>query len=145
MNSKVPLRAINMWYIMCNHIRVSIMTLYFCIQSGHLALKWAKKLMQRTLIPWKEDSWKLLAPSRLMSKSKCLFLHQHFILSYTCFTSKMMMDGWMTCGFTSFSTVFQSYQGDWLRIIKGLVQWKTRLRLRRLRFERGSNPEPLDQ
>ena len=23
-----------------------------------------------------------------------------------------MINGWMTCNFTSFSTVFQSYQGD---------------------------------
>ena len=30
------------------------------------------------------------------------------------------MDGWMTCYFTSFSTVFQSYQDDVRIIIKGL-------------------------
>ena len=32
------------------------------------------------------------------------------------------MDGWMTCDFTSFSTVFQSYQDDGRLITKGCVQ-----------------------
>ena len=43
------------------------------------------------------------------------------------------MDGWMTCDFTSFSTVFELYQDD-ERLIMEL-----RLRLRRFRLERGSN------
>ena len=34
-----------------------------------------------------------------------------------------LMDGWMTCDFTSFSTVFQSYQDDGQMIMKGCVQW----------------------
>ena len=34
-----------------------------------------------------------------------------------------IMDGWMTCDFTSFSTVFQSYQDDGRLIMKGCVQW----------------------
>ena len=34
-----------------------------------------------------------------------------------------MVDGWMTCDFTSFSTVFQSYQDDGQMIMKGCVQW----------------------
>ena len=33
------------------------------------------------------------------------------------------IDGWMTCDFTSFSTVFQSYQDDGQMIMKGCVQW----------------------
>ena len=33
------------------------------------------------------------------------------------------LDGWITCDFTSFSTVFQSYQDDGRMIIKGCVQW----------------------
>ena len=33
------------------------------------------------------------------------------------------MDGWMICDFTSFSTVFQSYQDDGQMIMKGCVQW----------------------
>ena len=33
------------------------------------------------------------------------------------------MDGWMTCDFTSFLTVFQSYQDDVQMIMKGCVQW----------------------
>ena len=32
-------------------------------------------------------------------------------------------DGWMTCDFTSFSTVFQSYQDDGRMIMKYCVQW----------------------
>ena len=32
------------------------------------------------------------------------------------------IDGWMTCDFTSFSTVFQSYQDDGRIIMKGCVQ-----------------------
>ena len=31
--------------------------------------------------------------------------------------------GWMTCGFTSFSTVFLPYQDDGWMIMKGGVQW----------------------
>ena len=33
------------------------------------------------------------------------------------------MDGWMTCDFTSFSTVFQSNQNDERLIMEGCVQW----------------------
>ena len=32
-------------------------------------------------------------------------------------------DGWMTCNFTSFSTVFQSYQDNRQTIMKDSVQW----------------------
>ena len=34
-------------------------------------------------------------------------------------------DGWMTCDFTSFLTVFQSYQDDFWMIMKGCVQWNS--------------------
>ena len=33
------------------------------------------------------------------------------------------MAGWMTCDFTSFSTVFRSYQDDERLIMKDCVQW----------------------
>ena len=33
------------------------------------------------------------------------------------------MDGWTTWDFTSYSTVFQSYQDDERLIMKGSVQW----------------------
>ena len=36
-----------------------------------------------------------------------------------------LMDGWMTCDFTSFLTVFQSYQDDVWMIMKGCVQWNS--------------------
>ena len=35
------------------------------------------------------------------------------------------IDGWMACDFTSFSTVFQSYQDDDWMIMKGCVQWNS--------------------
>ena len=38
-------------------------------------------------------------------------------------TILMRMDGLMTCDFTSFSTVFQSYQDDERLVTKGCVQW----------------------
>ena len=34
-----------------------------------------------------------------------------------------LLDGWMICDFTPFSTVFQSYQDNGPMIIKGCVQW----------------------
>ena len=33
------------------------------------------------------------------------------------------MDGWMICDFTSFATVFKSYQDDGQMIVKSCVQW----------------------
>ena len=35
------------------------------------------------------------------------------------------MDGWMTCDFKSFLTVFQPYQDDIWMIMKGCVQWNS--------------------
>ena len=34
-------------------------------------------------------------------------------------------DGWMTCNFTSFSKLFQSYQDNGRLIMKGCVQWSS--------------------
>ena len=34
-----------------------------------------------------------------------------------------LMDGWMSCDFTPFSTVFQSYQGNGEVIMKDCVQF----------------------
>ena len=34
-------------------------------------------------------------------------------------------DGWMTCDFTSFSTVFLSYKDDGKLIMNGCVQWNS--------------------
>ena len=34
-----------------------------------------------------------------------------------------LMDGWITCHFTSFSTAFQSYQINGQMIMEGCVQW----------------------
>ena len=52
-------------------------------------------------------------------------------------------DGLMTCDFTSFSIVFQSYQDNG-RVIKAECNG-TRLRLKRFHLQPGSNPGPLDQ
>ena len=35
------------------------------------------------------------------------------------------IDGWMTCDFTFFLTIFQSYQDDVWMIMKGCVQWNS--------------------
>ena len=37
------------------------------------------------------------------------------------FSQHSKMDGWMTCDFTSFSSVFQSYQDDERLIMKSCV------------------------
>ena len=39
------------------------------------------------------------------------------------------LGGWVTCNFTSFLTVFQSYQDDGQVIMKGCVQWNPVLHL----------------
>ena len=55
-------------------------------------------------------------------------------------------DGWMTCNFTSFSTVFQTYQDDERLTMKGcMCAMESRLRLRRFRLQLDSNSRPLDQ
>ena len=36
-----------------------------------------------------------------------------------------LLDGWMTCDFTSFSTVFQLYQDDGRLIMIGCVHWSS--------------------
>ena len=38
------------------------------------------------------------------------------------FTFDTVINGWMICDFTSFSTVFQSYQDNGRMIMKGCVQ-----------------------
>ena len=37
--------------------------------------------------------------------------------------NKCFVDGWMTCDFRSYSTIFQSYQDIGRVIMKGCVQW----------------------
>ena len=55
------------------------------------------------------------------------------------------MDGWMTCDFPSFSTVFQSYQDNERSIMKGCVQWSPVYGGEESTVERGLNLVPLDQ
>ena len=57
-----------------------------------------------------------------------LTLNQFYILLWIdskCLSFFYLMDGWVTCGFTSFSTVFQSYQDDGKLIMKDCVQWNS--------------------
>ena len=51
-----------------------------------------------------------------------VLLHKDKIVSTT-YYNLSLMDGCMTYDFTSFSTVFQSYQDDGRLIMKGCVQW----------------------
>ena len=49
------------------------------------------------------------------------------------------MDGWMTCDFISFPTVFQSYQDDGQN--ERLYGMEPHLWLRRFHLEQGSNSD----
>ena len=49
------------------------------------------------------------------------------------------MDGLITCCFTTFSTVFQSYQDDECVIMKGCVQWNL-FTIERIFSSDGVNP-----
>ena len=67
--------------------------------------------------------------------------HSHFVLPTTCKSFPGWMDGWMTCDFKSFSTVFQSYQDDGKMIMKGCVQWNPVYGRKDFRLEQGSRPD----
>ena len=59
-------------------------------------------------------------------KKICIKLYIKFCKKKTLALTRkyeIVIDGWMTCDFTSFSTVFQSYQDDGQMIMKGCVQW----------------------
>ena len=45
------------------------------------------------------------------------------MFGFTLSAKTTVLDGWLTCDFASFSTVFQSYQDDERLIMKGCVQW----------------------
>ena len=45
---------------------------------------------------------------------------------YRAITKIGLPDGWMICDFTSFSTVFQSYQDVGRMIMKCRMQWKSK-------------------
>ena len=53
------------------------------------------------------------------------------------------MDGWMTCDFMSFSTIFQSYQDDGWMIMKGVCNGAP-FTVEKISVKRGLNPGPLD-
>ena len=62
----------------------------------------------------------------ILQSKPCLQLH-------TCSFWDGWMDGWITFDFTSFSTVFQSYQDDVRLIMKSCVQWNSGDRTRSAR------------
>ena len=72
-------------------------------------------------------------------------IRPNYFLSNSYKAASQRMDAWVTCDFTSFSTVFQSYQDDGRMIMKGCVQWNPVYDRKDLRLRRGSNPGPLDQ
>ena len=51
---------------------------------------------------------------KIYNKKCPIYLTENFV--------RLSDDGWMTCDFTSLSTVFQSYQDDGWIIMKGCVQ-----------------------
>ena len=65
--------------------------------------------------------WQHISGINLSSLTRCMMDDLADFMSF----STVWMDGWMTCDFTSFSTVFQSYQDDERLIMKGCVQWSS--------------------
>ena len=63
----------------------------------------------------------------LLPVPACWFITPSVVVSHVLgqLVSFQRMDGWMTCDFTSFSTVFQSYQDDGRMIMKRCVQWSS--------------------
>ena len=59
--------------------------------------------------------------------------------------ASMKMDGWITCDFTSFSTVFQSYQDDKTLIMKSCVCNGTPFTIEKISPRAGMEVSPLDQ
>ena len=60
-------------------------------------------------------------------------------------TDACMMDEWMDCSFTSFTTAFQSYQGNERVILKDCMQGKPVNSLKYYHHERGLSLGLLDQ
>ena len=59
----------------------------------------------------------------LLTVKLCLKSYQNEASVKGSLITPIRQDGWMTCDFTSFSTVFQSYQANGRVIMKGCVQW----------------------
>ena len=55
-------------------------------------------------------------------RKKSFFLLVIFLPSLFCAYGNYKKNGWMACDFTSFSTVFQSYEDNERLIMKGCVQ-----------------------
>ena len=73
---------------------------------------------------------KSLQGALMPSNNYDIILHQCIILFSLDFKKKSSLiafsiDGWMTSDFTSYLTVFQSYQHHVWVIIEGCVQWNT--------------------
>ena len=61
----------------------------------------------------------------LMGHNRTGFYRDIYGLIIGCHRDGTLRDGWMTCDFTFFLTVFQSYQIDVWMIMKGCVQWNS--------------------
>ena len=57
-----------------------------------------------------------------MERNQCNLFRHKVVWDQGLFSFRMM-DGWMTCDFTSFSTVFQLYQDDDKMTMNGCAQW----------------------
>ena len=55
----------------------------------------------------------------MIKNAKCTNVLWLYIFSVS------IIDGWITCDFTSYLTVFQSYQNDVWMIMKDCVQWNS--------------------
>ena len=66
-----------------------------------------------------------LAKARALFPRTCGQTVVHTTKTCSEVSRKKVLGGWMTCDFTSFSTVFQSYQDDGRLIMKGCVQWSS--------------------
>ena len=78
------------------------------------------------LPPWIIIQHPSKGKSSLTGKTS-LFKEEQLPLAFepTAIRKEGMDDGWMTSDFTSFSTVFRSYQDDERMIMKGCVQWNS--------------------
>ena len=85
-----------------------------------------------------------------MLLSKAIDVSNIFCCVFLAYLAKVivrdwLMDGWMTWGFTYFSTVFQSYEDNDQVIIKGCMQGNPIYGCKDFHLMHGSNQGPLDQ
>ena len=83
-------------------------------------------------------------PSYSFIYQKYSFLVKQYFDFAISIYQKNLRDGWIVVlQFTSFSTVFRSYQVDGMVIMKDCVQWNLIYSCKNFRHQLGSNPGPL--